>query len=115
MNEAPALPCSALPCPCLAIVARVLSMPLSLPCITPALPILNLALFDLEDIGLGSPELHAMEVFIQTTFHKHLVILAFIVAELAGGQIFPPSRARYSEPHSRSRVRTASDRGRNTQ
>ena len=65
----------------------------------------NLTLFDIEDIDLGSPKLHAIEIFSQTTFHKSLVILAFIGAELAGGQIFPPSRAHNSEPHSRARVK----------
>ena len=50
----------------------------------------NLNLFDLEDIDLGSPKLHAIETFNHTTFHKNLVILAFIGAELVGrGQILP--------------------------
>ena len=41
--------------------------------------------FYLEDIDLGSPKLLVLEIFDQTTFHKNLVILAFIGAELAGG------------------------------
>ena len=40
---------------------------------------------DLEGIDLGSPKLHAIEIFNQATFHKNSVILAFIGAELAGG------------------------------
>ena len=48
--------------------------------------------FDLENIDLGSPNLHAIEIFSHTTSHKKLVILAFIRAELAGGGRFcPPS------------------------
>ena len=48
--------------------------------------------FDLADIDLGPPKLHVSEIFDQTTFHKNLVILTFIGAELAGGggQILPP-------------------------
>ena len=47
---------------------------------------------DLEDIDLGSPNLHAIEIYSYTTSHKDLVILAFIEAEMArgGGQILPP-------------------------
>ena len=64
----------------------------------------------IEDIDLGSPKLHTIEIFSQTTFHKKLVNLASIAAELAaagGGQILPPpSRVRNSEPHSRSRANT---------
>ena len=63
--------------------------------------------YNLEDIDLGSPNLHAIEIF-SHRYHlpKKLVILAFIGAELAGGggQILPPSRAHNSEPHSRARV-----------
>ena len=62
----------------------------------------------LEDIDLGSSNLHAIEIFSHTISHKNLVILAIIRAELArGGKIQPPppSRARNSEPHSRARVK----------
>ena len=51
-------------------------------------------------------KLHVFETFDQTTFHKSLVILAFIGAELAGGggaDSAPPSMARYSGLHSRAR------------
>ena len=65
--------------------------------------------FYLQDIDLGSPNLHAIEVYSHTTYHKNLVILAFIGAELAGGEgrfcPLPPSRARNSEPHSLARVK----------
>ena len=65
-------------------------------------------LFDFfpEDIDLGSLKVHDIEIFNQTTFYKKLAILAFKGAELAGGQILPPSpfMARNSEPHSRARV-----------
>ena len=59
-----------------------------------------------EDVDLGPPKLHMIESFSQPTSHKTLVILAFIGAELPGGQILPPppSRARNSGPHSRARV-----------
>ena len=62
--------------------------------------------FYLEDIDLGSPNLHATGIYSHTTSHKKLVILAFIGAELAGGgvQILPPSMARNSGPHSMARV-----------
>ena len=46
--------------------------------------------FYLEHIVLGSQKLHMTEIFSHPTFHKNLVILAFIGAELAGGQILPP-------------------------
>ena len=65
--------------------------------------------FVLEDIDLGSPNLHAMEIFSHNTSLKNLVILAFIGAEFAGGGqslSSPPSRALNSEPHSRARVRS---------
>ena len=45
----------------------------------------NSNLFDIEDIGLGSPELHKIEILSQTTYHKNLVILAFIGAKFLGG------------------------------
>ena len=46
---------------------------------------LNFIFFYLEDIDLGSPKLHVIEIFNQPTFYKkNLVILAFIGAELAG-------------------------------
>ena len=47
------------------------------------------------------------EIFSQPTFHKNLVILAFIGAELAGGPILPPLRIppRNSGPHSRAWVK----------
>ena len=35
-------------------------------------------------------KMHMIEVFSQPTFHKKLVILAFIGAELAGGRFCPP-------------------------
>ena len=66
--------------------------------------------FYLEDIALGSPKLHAIKFFSQTTSHKNLVIL-FIGAELAamgGGADSappPPSWARNSEPHSQAGVK----------
>ena len=51
----------------------------------------NSCFFDLEDIDLGSPKLHTVDILSQTTSHKNLVILAFIEAELVGGwQILPP-------------------------
>ena len=70
---------------------------------------LTFEFFDLEDIDLGAPKLHAIEIYNQTTSHKNLVILAFIEAELAVGQILPPPPfwARKSEPHSRARVKGA--------
>ena len=40
--------------------------------------------FDFEDIDLGSPNLHAIEIYSHNTSHKNLVILAFIGTELAG-------------------------------
>ena len=46
--------------------------------------------FLLEDIAIGSPTSHMMDIFSQPTYHKNLMILAFIGAELAGGQILPP-------------------------
>ena len=46
--------------------------------------------FDLEDIDVGSPNLQAIETYSHTTSHKNSVILAFVGAELAGGQILPP-------------------------
>ena len=48
-------------------------------------------LFHLEHIDLGSPKLHTIEIFNQTTSHKNLVILALTEDELAGGggQILP--------------------------
>ena len=47
-------------------------------------------IFFLEDIDLGSPKLHVIEIFYQTIIHKNLVILAFIGAELSGGRFCPP-------------------------
>ena len=44
---------------------------------------------DLEDTDLRSPALHTMDIFSQTTYHQNWVILAYIGAELAGGQILP--------------------------
>ena len=61
--------------------------------------------FNLEDIDLGSTNLHAIEILSHTTSHKNLVILAFIGVELAGGgadSALTPSRARNSEPHSQA-------------
>ena len=48
--------------------------------------------FDVEDIDIWSPKLHAIQIFDQTTSHTDLVILAFIGADLAGGggQILSP-------------------------
>ena len=52
-------------------------------------------IFYLEGSNLGLPELHVIEIFNQTTFHRNLVILAFIGAELAwGADSVPPSFAR---------------------
>ena len=63
-------------------------------------------LFELEDVDLESPKLHATEIYNQTTSNKNLVILALIGAELAAVQILPhPSRACLSVPHSRARVK----------
>ena len=65
-------------------------------------------IFYLEDIELGSPTLLAIEIFNQITFHKYLVILAFIEAELAGrGRQILPSPLN-SEPDSRARVKALS-------
>ena len=51
----------------------------------------EIRIFDLEGIDLGSPKLHVSETFDQSTFHKNLMILAIIGAELSGvGQILPP-------------------------
>ena len=51
----------------------------------------HLNLFDLEDIDLWAAKLHAVDFFSQTPSHKNLVILTFIVAEMAGGgRILPP-------------------------
>ena len=60
-------------------------------------------LFVLEVIDIGSPKLRTIDIFSQTTSHKHLVILAFIGAELAGGYD--------SEPHSRAWIKTGPARG----
>ena len=47
--------------------------------------------FGLDNIDLVSPKLHAIEIFYQTTFQIHLMILAFIGADLAGrGRFCPP-------------------------
>ena len=48
--------------------------------------------FYLEDIDLGTPNLHVIEIFSHTISHKNLAILAFIAAELAvgGGRFCPP-------------------------
>ena len=48
--------------------------------------------------------MHTIEIFSQTMSRKHLVILAFVEAEFAGGQILLPSWARNSEAHSRARA-----------
>ena len=40
--------------------------------------IFEIRFFYFEDIDLGSPKLHTIEIFSQTTFHINLVILAFI-------------------------------------
>ena len=39
----------------------------------------------LEDIDLGSPKSHMIEIFNQTTSHKNLVILAFIGVSQGAG------------------------------
>ena len=41
-----------------------------------------------EDIDLGSPKLHMIEILSQPTSHKNLLILAFIGAELVGGGVW---------------------------
>ena len=64
--------------------------------------------FYLEDIDIGSPNLHTIEIFSHATSHKNLMILAAIRAELVGGGADSaplPSRARNSEPHSQARVK----------
>ena len=57
---------------------------------------------DLEDVDLGSPNLHHKELCGPTL--PSYVFLAFLGAEIAGGQNIPPSRARNSQTLSRGRV-----------
>ena len=46
--------------------------------------------FDLEDVDLGSPNLHHKEVLYEPTQPPSFVFLAFLGAEIGGGRICPP-------------------------
>ena len=64
--------------------------------------------FDLEDVDLGSPNLHHKEFLCGPTHPQSFVFLAFLGAEIAGGGAEyapPPSRARNSQTLSRGRVK----------
>ena len=60
--------------------------------------------FDLEDVKLGSPNLYHKEFLCGPTQPPSFVFLAFLGAEIAGGQNMPPSGARNSQTLSRGRV-----------
>ena len=47
--------------------------------------------FDLEDVDLGSPNLHHKEFLCGPTHPRRFVFLAFLGADIAGGQNMPPS------------------------
>ena len=63
--------------------------------------------FDLEDVDLGSPNLHHKEFLCGPTHPQSFVFLAFLGAEIAGGgaEYAPPSRARNSQTLSRDVLR----------
>ena len=50
--------------------------------------------FDLEDVDLGSPNLHHKEFLCGPTHPPSFVFLAFLGAEIAGGQNMPPPPGR---------------------
>ena len=46
--------------------------------------------FDLEDVDLGSPNMHHEKLLCGLTYPPSFVFLAFLGAEIAGGRICPP-------------------------